>query len=96
MTRGFAPVHLLGDSDDHPNRIFVELWDTKDWPDMLTHLETLRGVSCVTSHEAGPDSPGLTFTYGGHKFSFHRGCGDYVRQREDMHCAVGPRKESHS
>jgi hypothetical protein len=86
VTHGFAPVRLLGDPDEDRDRIFVELWDTKDWPDVLAHLERLRGVSCLTSLQANPDAAGLTFTFGGHRFSFYRACGEYVGLVEDPRC----------
>lgn len=74
----FAPVRLLGDSDDVSPRVFVELWDTAPWSDVVSHLATLPGVTDIVVREAVPDEPGLTFSYEGHAFSFYRAGGDYV------------------
>lgn len=86
ILRGFAPVRILGDPNDAKPRNFVELWDTKSWPDVVSHLATLSGVSNVKFEDAGPDKPGLTFIYEEHSFSFYRACGDYMGVVEKADC----------
>jgi hypothetical protein len=86
VRHSFRPVYLLGDPTETSPRIFVELWDTKDWPDVLAHLAKLPGVSDTAFRAATRDEPGLSFTYEGHSFSFYRAGGDYMGEVGDAVC----------
>lgn len=88
--RGFKPVCLLGDPDAMGPRIFVEWWDTQDWPAALAHLAKLPGVSDTTvesEREAKcDDERPRSFRYEGHAFALLRGCGDYLGEVQDAAC----------
>ena len=86
VTNGFAPVCLLGDSEGDRPRTFVELWDTKDWPDVLAHLGKLPGISDVNFRDVNQNEPPLMFTFLGHRFSFYRADGDYLGVVDDPEC----------
>lgn len=85
--QSFRPVYLLGDPEQKSPRLFVELWHTKEWPDVLAHLAMLPGLSNVTFREtASEDEPALSFAYKGHCFSFYRAGGDYLGEVDDAAC----------
>jgi len=86
VRHGFAPVRLGGDPEESGPRIFVELWHTKDWPDVIAHLAKLSGVSDTTFREASGDEPALRFEFEGHAFAFYRGGGEYIGQVADAAC----------
>lgn len=82
----FRPVYLLGDADDEPPRIFVELWDTRDWPEVQNRLAQLPDITELAFRQHDNAEACLEFVFRSHRFRFYRGCGDYAGVVDDPSC----------
>ena len=81
---GFRPILLLGDPSNDSPRIFVELWDTQDWPEVRSHLALLPHIAEL---QFAHGEEHIAFIFRGHRFRFYRGSGEYTGVVEDPACS---------